>query len=107
MAGLSFLFAPGLVHFVDISAETPTARSDVRALFGGLELGIAAALALCARRPEWHRVGLLLQAFAFGGLALGRLTSLLLDGMPRMISVVLLAAELLGVVVALIALRAR
>ena len=30
------------------------ARSDLRAVFGGLELGIAGARAACARRPAWR-----------------------------------------------------
>ena len=34
-AGLAFLAAPGLLVLVDLAPVTATARSDVRAVFGG------------------------------------------------------------------------
>ena len=104
-AGATFTLAPGLLRLVELAPATPTARSDVRAVFGGLELGIAGALAVCARRPAWRPVGLLLQGLAFGGLALGRLLSLGLDGVPGRITFALWMPELLGATLAVVALR--
>ena len=104
-AGATFALAPGLLRLVELAPATPTARSDVRAVFGGLELGIAAALAMCARRPAWRRAGLVMQGLAFGGLAAGRLLSLGLDGVPGKITFALWVPELLGATLAVVALR--
>ena len=104
-AGLTFLAAPGLLVLVDLAPATATARSDVRAVFGGLELGVGAWLALCARRPTWHRPALVAQALTFGGLAAGRLLSLVIDGVPRGVTFALWAPELSGAVLAVLALR--
>jgi hypothetical protein len=104
-AGFAFLLAPGLLQLVDLAPETATARSDVRAVFGGLELGVAGLLGLCARRTAWHHVGLLAQALAFGGLATGRLLSLAIDGTPRTLTYALWLPELLGAALAIVALR--
>jgi hypothetical protein len=104
-AGLAFLVAPELLRFVDLAPGTAAARSDVRAVYGGLELGVAALLGACAHRPEWLRFGLVAQALAFGGLVLGRLVSLALDGAPTPIAVALGLAEALGAILALLALR--
>ena len=100
-----FLVAPGLLALVDLPPASATARSDVRALFGGLELGVGLTLAACARRPTWWRPGLLLQATAFGGLALGRAVSLAVDGMPRPITFALWLPEVAGCVAAVVAWR--
>jgi hypothetical protein len=104
-AGIAFLAAPSLLHLVDIAPGTATARSDARAMFGGLELGIAALLGLCARRPETLHIGLVAQALAFGGLVLGRLVSLAADGVPARITFGLWAAESLGAALAIVAAR--
>ena len=104
-AGLAFVAAPGLLALVDLVPTTATARSDVRAVFGGLELGVGAWLALCVRRPAWHRPALVAQALAFGGLAAARLLSLGLDGVPRAVTFALWVPELAGMALALLALR--
>ena len=103
--GLAFLLAPEYLRLVDLTPTSATARSDVRAVFGGLELGLAAFFAVCARRPAARRAGLLAAALAFGGLALGRLLSLAGDGVPRALTFALWAPELLGCGLALAALR--
>jgi hypothetical protein len=104
-AGLAFAAAPDLVRLVGLAPDTATARSDVRAIFGGLELGVAALLVACARRPDWHAVGLLAQALAFGGLAAGRLLSLAADGTPAGITFMLWGPELVGAALATVAFR--
>jgi hypothetical protein len=103
--GLALLVAPGLLALVDLEPVTPTARSDARAIFGGMELGVGVLLALCARRPEWHRVGLTAQGVALGGAVTGRLVSLAVDGAPRPVTFALAALELVGAALAAVALR--
>ena len=47
--GLAFRFAPGALAVVDLTPVTPAARSDVRAAFGGMEVGVGVFLALAYR----------------------------------------------------------
>jgi hypothetical protein len=103
--GLALLVAPALLAIVDLEPPTPTARSDVRAIYGGMELGIGVLLALCARRREWYRVGLVAQGLALGGAAAGRLVSLAADGAPRPVTLALAALEFAGAALAAVALR--
>ena len=103
--GLALLVAPGLLALVELEPVTATARSDARAIFGGMELGVGVLLALCARRREWYRVGLAAQGLALGGAVTGRLVSLAVDGTPRPVTLVLAALELAGAALAAVALR--
>lgn len=101
--GLLFLLEPATVEWVDLPVSTATARNDVRAVFGGLEMGLGAFLLLAAFWPGWLRAGLAAQLAAFGGLVAGRVVSLALDGWPGLLSAGLLAAELVGVGLGLLA----
>lgn len=103
--GAVLFVAPGSLAVVDIVPATASARSDVRAVFGGIELGVGAFLGLCARRPAWHRPGLFAQALSLGGAVAGRVASLAVDGTPRPITLAFLALELAGAALAVIALR--
>ena len=103
--GLAFLVAPGLLGLVELAPTTPSARSDVRAVYGGIELGVGVFLALCARRPAWVRPGLTVQALTLGGAALARVASLAADGLPRPLVLGLASLELLGAVLTTVALR--
>lgn len=69
-------------------------RIEIRAFYGGLELGLAAFLALCARRPAWSLPGLLAAALILGGIGAGRLIGMLADGFKT--SMVLAMALELG-----------
>ncbi len=103
--GLALLAAPGLLALVDLAPATATGRSDLRAVFGGLEAGFGAFLALAARRPAWHRPALVAQGLALGGTLAGRLTSFALDGAPRPITFALAGLEAVGALLAAAALR--
>jgi len=95
--GAAFLVAPeAMAARVGVSLAGAAAANDVRAVYGGLQLGVAACLVWCARRPETLRTGLAVQLFTFAGLAAARLVSLLLDGNPGALGLALHAAELLG-----------
>jgi hypothetical protein len=93
--GLGFLVAPDrLAGWLDLAPGSVTARSDLRAVMGGLELALAACLALCALRAARLRDGLALQMLAIGGLVAGRLVSLGADGTPGALAWLLLALEI-------------
>jgi len=82
-AGTVFLVAPDvLTSLVGMGLPGPDARSDVRAVFGGLELGVAALLVWCARSPSRVGIGLRAALLAYGGLLAGRLVAGIADGAP-------------------------
>lgn len=100
--GLAFLLRPeAFVGFVDLGLPTATASSDVRSVFGGLELGIGLMLLACAVRRAWLGAGLGIQLSGFGGLVTGRFTGLALDGWPGPVGLGLAAAEIAGLALGL------
>jgi hypothetical protein len=104
--GVMFLVDPvGYGAKVDLVAATPGARTEVRAMYGGLELALAIFLAACAQRPEWWRMGLLLSALAFLGLATGRAFGIALEGTTTSLMRLLLVSEIALAGLALVTLR--
>jgi hypothetical protein len=71
--GVWLLVRPNALRAVGVIAENADGRAELRAMYGGVELGIAAFLGLCLVRPDFTEAGLWLQLLALGGLAVGRL----------------------------------
>jgi len=65
---------------VGLTADTGLGRTEVRAFYGGLEIGIAAFLLWCALRRERTRIGLVAAMLTIGGTGLGRLSGIALEG---------------------------
>jgi hypothetical protein len=104
--GGAFLAAPAsMATNVDVALGSATAASDVRAVYGGLQLAIGALLAGCAIARAHVRAGLALQMTAFGGLATGRLVGVPIDGAPSALGAALLIAELVALGLGAAALR--
>lgn len=102
----SFLVAPAtMAALVEVSVEGATADNDVRAVYGGVALGLTVFLAMSLGRPEWHRPALWMIVLTLGAMASARFLSIALVGPPRAIGFVLHAGELLGFVCAAVALR--
>lgn len=108
--GAAFLLWPErFAGVLGITLDGPLARTDVRAVFGGLELGVAAVLALCAMRSTRAADGLALLCATAGGMLAGRLLGLARDGAPGALGVALGVVELAllaGALVAWLRLRA-
>jgi len=64
----------------EIVLPTPMARTDLRATYGGFNVGMGIFLALCALREEWIRPGVLGVALAAAGYGGGRLIGILAEG---------------------------
>jgi hypothetical protein len=65
---------------VQVQLGNLTARNSVRALYGGVNLSFGLFWLYAAFRQQ--RTGLVLALLYTGGFALGRILSLILDGMP-------------------------
>lgn len=105
--GAAFLLLPGtLAPMLDIELATSTAFADVRAIYGGLPLAVGLFFALGLRRPAWFAPSLFLVAACCGELALARLYSVLVSGVPGATILVFLALEAACAVWAALAYRA-
>jgi Domain of unknown function (DUF4345) len=103
--GIALLVKPDLLSKVDIELRSDTARAEVRAMYGGMEIGLAVFFALCATKRKWHRPGLWAQTAGLGGLSLGRTLGIALSAERRPLLLALLAAEGLAAVTGAVTLK--
>ncbi len=96
--GFAFVLAPvQMAALVGLDATSVTADNDLRGVYGGLSLGCAALLAWCGARATRVEFGVRAQLFLYGGLAAGRIVSLVVAGLPDALGLALHAGELVGV----------
>ncbi len=103
--GMGFLLVPvQWAEAVDIALPTALARTDLRATYGGFEIGFALFLALCAARTEWVRPGLVALMLAAGGFGAGRLAGIIVERSagPLMLGFVLIEWAIVGLALYLI-----
>ena len=112
LSGLIFLFfggwlfaVPTALETIGIQLTTPEAVIDIRATYGGLELGLAAFLFVAQARPAWHSAALLLSALCIGGFGFGRLSGIVLEGQGTPLMWFFLAIEVFWTVLMLWAYR--
>ena len=75
--GVWALFAPeSMFAFRDTPLAAAPGRVDVRAFYGGLELGLALFFWLSSRRAAYERPALLAAALAFSGCVSARLAAM-------------------------------
>jgi hypothetical protein len=104
--GVAFLVAPvALAAHVDLSLGSATADHDVRAVYGGLQLGCATLLAWGAAQPERVRFALVAQLLLYGGLAAARGVAWSVAGPPGPFGAALHVGETFGFLAAWLALR--
>lgn len=106
MGALFFVSPETMGAKVHLDGADPTARIELRAMYGGLELGIGLFLIGCLLRNQ-VRVGLTACALGYGGLGLGRLLGILMENGAASASIhwLLVAAEMLALVLAVASLR--
>ncbi|MWV16335.1 DUF4345 domain-containing protein [Pseudomonas sp. L-22-4S-12] len=79
--GLAYLVRPHeLANLSGMLLMAPAAITDVRAYYGGLQLGLAAYLLLALARLDLLRPALSLLVLLYAALALTRMAGLWLDG---------------------------
>lgn len=81
--GLHALALPASVaDMIHVTPRDATALNEIRAMHGGVELGLAAFLVSCLLGRWSLHAGLFLVALLFTGAAAARAKSMLDDGMP-------------------------
>jgi hypothetical protein len=74
------LVEPGaLARFVRVDTTDPITRTEIRAFYGGLELGLGLFLLVGAFIRRWIAPALVATILAFGATAAGRALGLILD----------------------------
>lgn len=100
--GVAFLIHPGkLAAYVDIEAKTRLALIELRAFYGGLELGFGVFLAAAALRSAWQSPALVAAILMLAGVVGGRIYGITVEGVPGPFVFVLLLLELAGLVAAI------
>lgn len=90
------LFPVELAELVDLQLATSTARIEIAAIYGGMQLGIAAFLAYCAAARGRVRIGLTAAALMLGGAATLRLAGVAMDSGVRPAMYLFVAMEATG-----------
>lgn len=97
--GLAYLFAPlQMTAPMEFGALTPPALADVRANYGGLQLGLGVFLLYCVRTGQ-IRLGLLLVLFTMLFVPLCRTIGFALDGGATPVLQAVLAMEVVFLVI--------
>jgi hypothetical protein len=103
--GVALLVRPELIEMLGLELGRAAAVTEIRAFYGGLELGLALFFALASTRDAWLAPALFAQAAALGGIVLARLVGVALDGGPEPLILLFAAVEGTGAMLALVALR--
>lgn len=103
--GIACLVRPkSMLKRVDVRAGSARGTTELRAMYGGLELGLGAFFASAAAKSEWSRPALLAQTLGLGGLAASRLAGILSDHPRGALMNVLFIAESTAAVLGAVAL---
>ena len=103
--GIAFLAVPVLMAAgAGIALPVPTAVTDVRAVYGGLQLGLGCLLICWSRRPSLTTAGLYAIVATLGGITLGRTLGIVVNRSAETANVIVLAFEATGPICAFVAL---
>jgi hypothetical protein len=106
--GIACLLQPdNMLQRVDIRARSARGTTELRAMYGGMELGLGIFFAAAIFRREWRCPALWAQALGLGGLAASRLAGVLHDRPPGLLMPALVAAEGSATALAIAGLKAE
>jgi uncharacterized protein DUF4345 len=91
--GILTLAWPWVMGIIGIELARPAAVTEIRAFYGGLELGMALFFFRAMRDPAWYRPALFVQAATLGGVVLARLIGIVVDGSGEPLVLLLGAGE--------------
>lgn len=86
---------------VELGVQSINALNEVRANYGGMQMGIGLLLVSAALMTWLTRPALLALSLVTGGLVIGRLMSVMIDGMPNSTVQALLGLEFFTTVIAI------
>jgi hypothetical protein len=78
--GTALVVKPDILRKVGIKATDANARTEIRAMYGGLEIGFGFFFALAATKPEWRRPALAAIVCAIGALGATRIATAVTEG---------------------------
>ncbi|MBK7976388.1 MAG: DUF4345 domain-containing protein [Deltaproteobacteria bacterium] len=99
------LFPAELMSAVDLALPSAVARTEIRAFYGGLELGVAVFLTICAVRSDWVPLGLTALACLMSGMGGVRLIAALAAGREAWTQIPIALVELSGAALGVWSLR--
>lgn len=115
LAAMAIVWLPyGLYCFLDpgalralagVEASTPTAMTELRAMYGGLQSAVGALALLATVRPRLERAAIIMLAAILLGLAAARLLGVVLDDSWSSYTAMGLTFEIGGALCALALLR--
>ena len=101
-----FLFAPRyFAAQLDITLSSASAVADLRAMYGGLSLGVGVLYLLGLKNVAFRPAAIALATSTSAGLALGRVITIVVDGMPGPLVLAFLASEIVSVAVGMYLLK--
>ncbi|MBL8018573.1 MAG: DUF4345 family protein [Leptospirales bacterium] len=105
---LGFFIAPvTLAGKIGITLQHSAALADLRAVYGGLSLGIGALIVLGLTQKTHTLSAVILCMLASAGLLLGRLVTMILDGPGDIYIYGSMALEVLAVILGVLLIRGR
>jgi Domain of unknown function (DUF4345) len=94
--GIALLIFPNLIGLIGVKELKNSGLVEIRAMYGGLQLGLGLFFLLALNRPRWVRAGLVLQVCILGGLVIGRIFGLVVvNWQAKPLVYLILAAELI------------
>ena len=103
--GTALMVKPEILKRTGIRAAGPNARTELRAMYGGMELGFGAFFTMALRKEEWRKPALAAILLGIGGLGVTRVaTAIAEDADP--ISYLMAGPEIAAAALAAIALAA-
>jgi len=103
--GVAFLLSPlKMASATAFDLLSPAAVTEMRAFYGGLEIGLGAYLLVAMAQRKWAGAALQALIAISGGIACGRLFGILVDGTAGVHMLLYLLVEVLGVVLGILGL---
>lgn len=103
--GIAALIAPKwMLKKVDIRPRSNTGTVELRAMYGGMELGLGAFFGYCMTKDDFAKPALMAQIGSIGGLAAARVAGMIASP-PRKIMYPVAAAEIAATAIAAVALK--
>lgn len=103
--GLLLLVAPEKLSLAMIALSHPTALTEVRAFYGGVELAIAVFFVLAFRNINLQQAAIILSVLIYAGLTVGRVYGLFADGREGLYVPICMMVEVSLLVISCLALN--